>query len=552
MTDYTRRELLVRAGAGAVVLSGGASVLAACGGTTSGSGTNGGSGGAELRVGLQVDLDTLNPLTTVTVLETHWLVYDKLMTYDATLAPVLSLAQSRDVSSDGRTITFTLPKGAKFTDGQPLTSEDVKFTFELIHETQLGFSAPYMANLEGVDTPDSETAVCHYSDPPADDPAVMTAILPKHLWSGMSKEELQKFQNSKMIGSGPFKLKSWEREASYALERNTEYWGDQPGLSGVRWIVYKSPESQALGLREGQADVTSTLTPTIYEGLIGVSGVEEGEYEPLAFDYFGCNTWEDPKSKGNPLLKDRVIRQALSLSIDRDKLVELVMGGRAARGTTIIPPAMTEWHLEIPEAEQLNNDPARANAMLDAAGYTVRDDSGIRSTPDGEPLRFRFWADNTFDRNDKAGQLIVPMAREVGIALDPYVFLDDATMIERVFTTGDFDCILWNWSTPPNPTFMLSVESCDSFHVLSDAYYCNDEYEQIYQAQRVETDQAKRRALVEQAQKLFYDDCAYSVLYYPNTLEPHRADRLVGWQDIPNGVVFNFTTANYLALTPTN
>ena len=126
--------------------------------------------------------------------------------------------------------------------------------------------------------------------------------------------------------------------------------------------------------------------------------------------------------------------------------------------------------------------------------------------------------------------------------------MDDPALVDKVFTEFDFDAFVWVWTSPPNPTFMLSVESNTTFGVLSDVYYSNPEYEKLYQAQTVETDFKKRQALVHQAQQIFYDDAAYAVLYYPSVLLANRTDKLTGWLPIPGGYVQNFTTANYLSL----
>jgi peptide/nickel transport system substrate-binding protein len=140
------------------------------------------------------------------------------------------------------------------------------------------------------------------------------------------------------------------------------------------------------------------------------------------------------------------------------------------------------------------------------------------------------------------------MARAIGIDLSPYVYMEDATLVARVFTQGDYDCIMWNWGMPPNPTFMLSVESCSSFHTLSDVYYCNPAYERLFQAQSGEADPTVRRQLVYEAQKIFYYDAAYSVLYYPDVLQPHRTNHLTGWLNPAGGTVNNFVTRNYTSL----
>ena len=111
--------------------------------------------------------------------------------------------------------------------------------------------------------------------------------------------------------------------------------------------------------------------------------------------------------------------------------------------------------------------------------------------------------------------------------------MDDPALVDKVFTEFDFDAFVWVWTSPPNPTFMLSVESNTTFGVLSDVYYSNPEYEKLYQAQTVETDFKKRQALVHQAQQIFYDDAAYAVLYYPSVLLANLTDKLTGWLPIP-------------------
>jgi peptide/nickel transport system substrate-binding protein len=543
----SRRVFLARAGATTMGLAVGGGLAAACGAskstTTSASGAKPKPG---LKVGILTDLDTFNPLNTVSILETHWLVYDKLMQYNAKLQPALQLATSREASSDGLTVTFALNPAAKFHDGKPLTSADVKFTFELIRSTQLSFAAPYLSDLVDVQTPDAKTVVTRYSKAPADDPAAMTAILPQHIFTGMSKEQLIKFANEPMVGSGPFKFKNRKHGQSWEFVANPDYWGKKPGLSSVSWLIFGNPEAMAIALRQGTLDVTYPLSTSIWTGLKGAADVTAAEYRPLGFDHFGSNVWSSKESKGNPLLLDKTIRQALALCIDREKLVQLVLEGHGEPGSTVIPPAMGPWHADIPAAQQLTYDPARARAILDAAGYRER--GGVRVAPDGKPLQFRLFTSTVFDRLKKASELIIEMAKAIGVKLDLTV-MQDATLAERVFTSADYDCFVWTWTTPPNPTFMLSVQASTTFHVLSDTYYANPEFDKVFEEQKSEADPAKRKALVDQAQTIFYEDAPYTVLYYPSVLEAYRTDKLAGWLEIDNGVTDNWTTANYLALT---
>ena len=144
----------------------------------------------------------------------------------------------------------------------------------------------------------------------------------------------------------------------------------------------------ALALKHGEIDAVYFLSATIWTGLKGAADIDAKSFPSETFDHFGMNVYDSPKSKGNPLLKDKVVRQALNLSIDRDKLVQLVLEGLGLRGTTIIMPALTDYHLDIPESSQLNNDPERAKQMLEAAGYTDRDGDGIREAPERRAAAF--------------------------------------------------------------------------------------------------------------------------------------------------------------------
>src|SRR5579862_2782999 len=221
-TDMTRRDF-IKAGAGGVALmAAGPILLTAC------QAAQKATGSSQLLVGTLLDLDSLNPFVTTTSGETHGLVYDRLMVYDAQLKPALSLATKRSASPDGTQITWTLQRGAAFHDGTPLTSADVQFSYQLVKATGLSYASPYVANLTSVETPDAHTVVTTFSAPPADDPALFVWIVPKHLWEAIPTAKVSTFANTDMIGSGPFKLSSWIHSQSWEVVRNSKYWGPAP------------------------------------------------------------------------------------------------------------------------------------------------------------------------------------------------------------------------------------------------------------------------------------------------------------------------------------
>jgi peptide/nickel transport system substrate-binding protein len=540
--SLTRRTFLQGSGTAALLLATTPSLLAACV-----SGTKGKSSTA-LRIGLLTEQDTMNPFTSVDAPELFRCVYDYLMQYDAQLAPKLSLAKTKTASPDGKTITYTLQQGVKFHDGTLLTSADVKFSYDLVKSTGLSGAAFFIKTLVSTEAPDDNTFVAKFSAPPADDPALFIPIAPKHIWGSIANDKIATFTNDAMVGSGPYKFVSWTHNQSWKITRNPDYWGPKPGMETISWVVYQNEETLALAIRQGDISLTYPLSATIFAGLQHAANVAAVKYSAIEFVHFGFNLSNSPKSKGNPLLRDLTLRQAMAHAVDKKKLVELVLEGYGTVGSTIIMPAFTEWFLKIPESEQLQFDPALAKRILDGAGY-VDKGSGVRQSPEGKPLHFRLFASTVIPQLAKAAQLVVPMLNDVGIKMDLTV-MSDPSLVNQVFTLIDYDCYVWDWFTPPTPTIMLSVQTVAAQGTLSDSYYDNPAYDRLVELQASETDLKTRQALVYQAQKIFYDAVGYIVLFYVDPLMAHRTDGFTGWIEVDGGPANNNTPAGLLALKP--
>ena len=555
-TELSRRKFLSHSGkaVGAAVLLSSPIIGVACGGETA---------SGVLRYGSLEIFDSQNPVITVSIPDMHWLVYDRLMDFDEDLSPRLSMATDRQVSNGGTTITYTLREGVKFHDGTDLTSADVKFSMELYRDTGLSLFAGFFEPLETVDAPDATTVVLNFSGTPTLDPTVGAAILPQSVFGNMTREEIEQFGNDEMIGSGPFKFVSYQVDNQLELERNEDWWGwdsnggpNQGTIQRMIKVKMANEETIANQLRANEIDVTTAIGTDVWDGLVGESNIEAVEYPALILDHFGINVYEDPDnpgqphpdSGGNPLLMDRVVREAMSWAIDRQLLVDLVLGGRGLVGSVVVMPALVDSFLTIPADEQANGDPERARQLLEENGYIDRDGDGVRESPDGDKLSFRLFASTVADRLPQYAELIKPMLEAVGIEIEGPIGEDDPTLINRVFTEADWDMYTWVWTSPPDPTFMLSVQSCDQFGNLSDTYYCSEDYESIFKEQQTEGDAARRADLVKQAQRIFYDDFAYCVLSYPTKLMAYRTDALTGWPFINNGIVSNWSTETYLTV----
>jgi peptide/nickel transport system substrate-binding protein len=526
-------------------------LLAAC--TTSGTPTGGGGTDGVLRIGWTSEPDVMNPftLTSSAAAEILALVYDKLMEYDADINPIGALAESSEYSDDGKSITYKLREGVTWQDGKPFSAEDVVFSWEVIADNNLGEAAQYLHQLMSIDIEDPQTVVAKFSQPQAFDPALIIPIVAKHLWEGMSGKDIQKFANPKPIGTGPFIFKKWTPGQSVDLTRNDDWWGDAPAAKTVTFVHFDSSDVMTQSLVGGELDVLSEVPPLLWDGLSTADNVTPVELESFSFHHIGMNVSTNPKSQGNPLLLDKTIRQALSLAVDRQQLVNLALAGHGLPGSGLLPAAFGDYQLEIPPDQQLNNDPDKANQMLDDGGYKMGP-NGVRVSSKGEPLSFRLIAIQATDVDVRAAQLFVTAASKVGIELKLQT-LDENTLDSLVYDAEapNFDLYIWGWdSGTADPSYMLGIPLTNQIGNNSDTYYSNPTYDKLYVKQATTVDKEDRIPIVQEMQQIYYDDCAYIIMWYQSKLQAYRSNTWQGWKESPGGMVFNFTRTNYLTVTP--
>jgi peptide/nickel transport system substrate-binding protein len=368
----------------------------------------------------------------------------------------------------------------------------------------------------------------------------------------MTADQISKFANDHPIGTGPFKFSEWQKGTSVTLDRNDSWWGARVAARRIIWILYGNDEVMGQALRRGEVDILLQVPPTIYDGLQGAPSVKRISLPSWSFHHIGINVSDNHKSGGNPLLKDKVIRQALSYAVDRNQLVQIALAGHGKPGSTIVPLGLTDWHFNIPADQQMNGDPAKAKALLDAAGYLDTRGTGVRQAPNGKPLKFRLIAIETTTVDVRAAQLFRDSAKAVGIELDLQT-LDTNTLGNTVYNSDapNWDIFVWGWdSGVPDPDYMLGVPLCNQIGSNNDVYYCNSTYDQMYDQQAASLDPNARKTIVDSMQRQFYDDAAYIIMWYQDKLQAYRTDTWQGWTNVPGGMIFNFTRDNYLDVKP--
>jgi peptide/nickel transport system substrate-binding protein len=518
-----------------------------------------------LRVGTTANLDNDNPFAVVS--GSDWVVattqYDMLLKFDSSdLGPAPSLAEGCEPSADFMTWTCTMRDGLTWSDGEPLTSEDVAFTFRLVKDNNISQFASYFPFDPVFETPDERTLIWKAEQPTfAPDMPPWVYIVPEHVWAehygdvngdgkidAADRKIIRSVPNTPSVGSGPFVLTEWQSGRSWTMSRNENYWGETPVVDEIRYQLYTNDEAMVQALKKGEIDIASDVRPSLLGSLQGQDNITVQQtisdwWLNFAFNFGG----QSPKATPHPAIHDHTLREAIAMAVDKQEIVEKAYLGTAETGDTIIRPASAYWHLDIPAEEEFPYDPAAANRLLDDAGYADTDGDGVREDPkSGEPLVFDVPASQETTGAVEAGQLLVGMLREIGIEMKLHPS-SEAKMTDYWYS-GDFDAYIWYWSGDPDPNYQLWVFTSDQCGNWSDGCWTNPTFDRYYEEQNGTMDREARRELVFAAQREAYEDVPGLVLAYPGTIEAYRNDRFTGWVPHPGPQGYLLPTYNYDSL----
>lgn len=504
-----------------------------------------------MTIGSSTSVDTLNPLSSYEQqsYEIIALVYDPLIRYDKDLNPSPALADDWSVSKDEKTWTFHLNKDAKWHDDQPVTSEDVKYTYELMLDTGLGYMySSYLEGITDIACPDEQTVVMKTKAPKANMLMNTTPILPKHIWEQVKKAELETWDNGEMVGSGPYKLAS-SKNGIVKVSKNKDYYRTKPTIENYVFVEYKNTDSLAQALKVGEIDAAVNLAATQYSQLEDDENVTIISGEVQGFMQVGINCSQESSSKGNPLLKNAAIRKAIEYATDKQNIIDMAYQGHGTEGTTLLN-ASDPYHY-APKGEELRSyNINKANELLDDAGYKDRDGDGIREDGAGNQLSFEFINIGDNSAEVKTGQLIASTCKEAGIEINLKTM--DSGALQDAITAADYDMFMWGWGGDYDPTVMLGILTTAQIGSNNEPQWSNTKYDQLYEKQQTEMDKEKRIALVQEMEKIAYDEAPYIILLYDNNIQGYRSDRWTGIAEIPEKgtYYFNMTIENYIKATP--
>jgi peptide/nickel transport system substrate-binding protein len=351
------------------------------------------SGGrSELRVGVEQEPATLNPVIGTLLVETDVdnLVFDGLFRHDRSgnlipdLATRVPTLQNGDISHDGRTITYHLVRNARWHDGAPVTSDDVKFTYEAIMDGRNNVvNRTGYEEIARIDTPNPYAVVVRlkrlwspivetiFAD------GIQGAIVPAHLLRGSRDFNRDAF-NVAPVGSGPYRFVAWHHGSTLEFAANSTYFRGAPHIPRIVWNIIPDDNVLATNIRTGEVDLVNNLEPAPYTQLGTVPGFTPALGASLGWEHLTFNTATGP-------LADVRVRQALCQGFDVRDVFEKIVHGIGQLGPGLQNPS-SPWFAR--GLKPCTFDPRAAGKLLDAAGWRAGPD-GMRSKS-GTPLQINF------------------------------------------------------------------------------------------------------------------------------------------------------------------
>ena len=418
----------------------------------------------------------------------------------------------------GRVLRFELREGVQWSDGAPLTAEDVAFTFELLRRHRALDQRGAWAFLETVEAAGPLAVRFRLARPFGPGLAVLAhqPIVPRHIWAQVADPVT--FANPDPVATGPFtQVRRFDPQV-YELGRNPRYWQPgRPAVEALRLPALPGNDAANLALVDGELDWAGNYVPAVERVYVRRDPVHHHYWFPP----LGGTVFLYPNTTRAPL-DDVRVRRALSMAVDRERLVRVAMSGYTRPTTaTALPASFASWTNTVAEqrADWLRHDPQKAAQALEEAGLRLGDD-GWRTLPDGRRYEPEIAVVSGWSDWVRAAQVIARGLASVGVAARVRL-LDQGAWFQRL-QEGAFDlAVAWSveggspydfyrWLMDPATVQPVGAAAAGNWHRHGSAAA-----RPLFDALERTTDEAAERALVGQLQAVFVDELP-AVPLFPN------------------------------------
>jgi peptide/nickel transport system substrate-binding protein len=469
-----------------------------------------------LRIGLAEDPDILDPTLARTYVGR--IVFaafcDKLFDIDEKLNIVPQLALSHETSADGKEVTIKLRPGVKFQDGEPLDAEAAKFSLERHLTMQGSFRKPELTALDHVDVVDPLTIKLVLKTPYSPLIAQLTDRAGMMVSPKAAKEEGDKF-GLHPVCAGPYKFVERVQQDRMVFEKFADYWNkDNIFIDRVVFLPIVDATVRLANLKSGGLDLIERVLATDIKDVRADPKLVLATAPELGYLGLTINVNND-KNKG-PLSQSEKVRQALDLSIDREAINQVVFNGEFTPGNQWVSPTHPYYQTAFPVR---GRDIAKAKALLKESGAAL-------------PISVDYIVPKGAEA-EAVAQVVQSMAAEAGFDLKIRV-IEFATSLKQA-QAGEFQAYQINWSGRIDPDGNSYV-FLHSGAPLNDGKYSNPEADKLFEAARLVSDPAQRKAIYEKLTGIVLNDEPIIYLYHRKLLIAHTT-RLEGYKQLPDGLV---------------
>ncbi len=484
--------------------------------------------------------DTLNFFSTESVMVYDFLniCYDSLIAYDTDYNAIPRLATRWDVNEDGTVWTFYLRDDAYFTDGEQVTSADVKWTYENAENSYM--YSTHASGFASIECPDDFTVVFNCETPKPDMLYQIIPILPEHIWA--AAEDVLTYESSELVGSGPF-IYDAARSANgnVAFVKNDSYWGDKATVDVLVFTPYDNADAMAQALLLGEVDACWQLEKAQYDSLKDNADMCVKKFDSFGFEYLGYNLLD-------PVMADKTVRYAIDYCFDRDLAVEMGYGGLAIPAYC---PINNVDYRYTPSEETLRAfSIEKANALLDEAGYLDTDGDGIREREGAKLSVELITASERSSWQSAVVNMMITNCAEAGIEIT-WNAMEKVTMWDTCYDGNpDWQMTLDGWGGDADPGFILCIfQDCNTLGYAG-VSYANPAFDELYSKAYSTVDKAERLAYLNQCQQLLYEDCPYTVICFDETVQAINQAKWTGFTTEANGLFANELAYNYVNIKP--
>jgi peptide/nickel transport system substrate-binding protein len=440
------------------------------------------------------------------------LVFSGLTKVDASGQPAPDLAQSWDISPDGKTYTFVIREGARWHDGAPVSADDAVFTFKLIQDSlypgpavrqDLGAFWRDVA-VEKLDDRRIKLALQRDSFAPFIEYTSL-GLLPAHLLDGVSPEDLPSHRfNVQPIGTGPFRVTDVQTDR-VTLEAAPGYYGPRPYLSRIMFRIYPNYKTILTALEREEVEGVPMVDP---QDAPRVSShkrtvLYDAPQASLTILFFNLHT---------PALADRAVRHAVAYALERQRLIDVARSGHARRADSPVLPGSWAY---APDVRRDDFDPAKARAILDEAGWKPDGADGSVRVKDGQRLRLVLLTNDRRERVQVA-EAIQHQLADVGFEVEVQA-TGAGGLVQDFLLPRRFELALYSWDFngfDPDP-YALWHSSQLAPQGLNVSGFANRKADELLERGRRTTDRAERTKLYHEFQQVFTDELPSLPLYSP-------------------------------------